>query len=86
LPPTLQLASALHYPTRPVHVIVGFPEGSGPNVVAHIVGEQIFERLGQQFVVESRPAAGSSIVAEYVAKAIWAWHQPSSRLGSSQVN
>lgn len=58
--PALSLAAkAESYPTRPVHVIVGFPEGGGPNVVAHIVGEQLSERLGQQFVVESRPGAGS---------------------------
>jgi tripartite-type tricarboxylate transporter receptor subunit TctC len=66
LPITFRHASALDYPTRPVHVIVGFPEGGGPNVVAHIVGEHLSERLGQQFVVESRPGAGSSIAAQYV--------------------
>ena len=61
--------SALDYPTRPVHIIVGFPEGGGPNVVAHIVGEQLSQRLGQQFVVESRPGAGSSIAAQDVVTA-----------------
>ena len=69
LPAVPVITSALDYPTRPVHVVVGFAEGGGPNVVAHIVGEQLSERLGKQFVVESRPGAGSSIAAEYVVKA-----------------
>jgi tripartite-type tricarboxylate transporter receptor subunit TctC len=69
LPAMPAITSALDYPTRPVHVVVGFAEGGGPNVVAHIVGEQLSERLGKQFVVESRPGAGSSIAAEYVVKA-----------------
>lgn len=66
LPVLPAAASAFDYPTRPVHIIVGFPEGGGPNVVSHIVGEQLSERLGQQFVVESHPGAGSSIAAEDV--------------------
>lgn len=69
LPAVPVITSALDYPTRPVHVVVGFAEGGGPNVVAHIVGEQLSERLGKQFVVESRPGAGSSIAAEYVVNA-----------------
>lgn len=69
LPITLRHAFATDYPTRPVHVIVGFPEGGGPNVVAHIVGEHLSERLSQQFIIESRPGAGSSIAAQYVATA-----------------
>jgi tripartite-type tricarboxylate transporter receptor subunit TctC len=69
LPVLSRRASALDYPTRPVHVIVGFPEGGGPNVVAHIVAAQLSGRLGQQFVVESRPGAGSSVAAEYVVTA-----------------
>ena len=59
-------ASALDYPTRPVHVIDGFNAGGGPSIVARLISERLSQRLGQQFVVEDRPGAGSSIAAEYV--------------------
>jgi tripartite-type tricarboxylate transporter receptor subunit TctC len=48
---------ALGYPTRPVHIIVGFPPASGPDLVARLVGQRLSERLGQQFIVEDRPGA-----------------------------
>jgi hypothetical protein len=52
------------YPTRPVHIIVGFPAASGPDIVARLLGSRLSERLGQQFFVENRPGAASNIATE----------------------
>jgi len=62
-------ASADTYPSRPVHMIVGFPPGSAPDIVARLAAQWLSERLGQQFVVENRPGAGSNIATESVARA-----------------
>jgi tripartite-type tricarboxylate transporter receptor subunit TctC len=62
-------AWALDYPMRPVRVIVGFPAGSGPDVIARLVGQRLGERLGQQFIVEDRSGAGSSLAAQDVVTA-----------------
>ena len=59
----------LDYPTRPVHLIVGFAAGTGPDVIARLIGQRLSERLGQQFVVENRPGAGSSMAAQDVVAA-----------------
>ena len=64
-----RVASALDYPTRPVRIIAGFPPGAAPDILARLVGQELSERLGQQFVVENRPGAGSNIGTEFVAKA-----------------
>ena len=70
---TLRLASryawAQAYPTRPVRIIVGFPAGIAPDIVARVVGQALSDRLGQQFVVENRPGAGSNIGTEIVVRA-----------------
>jgi tripartite-type tricarboxylate transporter receptor subunit TctC len=62
-------AAALDYPTRPVHIIVGFPPGLAPDIVARLIGQVLSERLGQQFVVENRPGAGANMATEAVAHA-----------------
>jgi tripartite-type tricarboxylate transporter receptor subunit TctC len=67
--PLANIASALDYPARPVHVIVGFPPASGPDIVARLVGQRLSERLGQQFIVEDRPGAGGSIATQTVVNA-----------------
>jgi tripartite-type tricarboxylate transporter receptor subunit TctC len=65
-----RLARAQGYPTRPVRIIVGFPAGSGPDVVGRLMAQWLSERLGQPFVIESRPGAGgNNIATETVAKA-----------------
>jgi tripartite-type tricarboxylate transporter receptor subunit TctC len=69
LPALPRMAWSLDYPTRPVRVIVGFPAGSGPDVIARLVGQRIGDRLGQQFIVEDRSGAGSSIAAQDVVAA-----------------
>jgi tripartite-type tricarboxylate transporter receptor subunit TctC len=68
--PTLPcLALALDYPTRPVHLVVGFPAGLSPDILARLVGQPLSERLGQQFIVDNRPGAASNIGTEVVAHA-----------------
>src|SRR5215469_6588297 len=57
------------YPARPVRIIVGFPAGVAPDIVARVIGEALSERLGQQFVIENRPGAGSNIGTEIVVRA-----------------
>ena len=57
------------YPTRPVRVIVGFPPGSGTDMLARFVGNKLTERLGQQVVVDNRPGANGIIAADLVSKA-----------------
>jgi tripartite-type tricarboxylate transporter receptor subunit TctC len=57
------------YPTRPVRIIVGFSAGSSADVTARVVGQHMGQILGQQFVVENKTGAGSSLAAEFVARA-----------------
>jgi tripartite-type tricarboxylate transporter receptor subunit TctC len=61
-------AQALDYPTRPVKLVVGFPAGGPTDVLARLMGQRLSERLGQQFVVENKPGAGSNIATEGVVK------------------
>ncbi len=62
--------SAAEYPVRPVRLVVGFPAGSGVDIVARLVGQRLAESYGQQFVVDNRPGAGSNIGAQLAAKAL----------------
>ena len=69
LPAVSRIARAQAYPTRPVRIIVGFPAGGAPDIIARLMGQGLSERLGQQFVIENRPGAGSNIGTEIVVKA-----------------
>jgi len=57
------------YPSRPVHLVIGFTPGSAADVVARVLSQATSPLLGQQIVVENKPGAGSSIAADYVAHA-----------------
>ncbi|MFZ3354092.1 MAG: tripartite tricarboxylate transporter substrate-binding protein [Xanthobacteraceae bacterium] len=57
------------YPSRPIHLIVGFPPGSAADITARAFGNGAEGFLGQKTVVENKPGAGSSLAAEYVARA-----------------
>jgi len=57
------------FPSQPLRLIIGFPPGSAADITARLVGAGMSDTLGQQIVVESRPGAGSSIAAEFVARA-----------------
>jgi tripartite-type tricarboxylate transporter receptor subunit TctC len=69
LPVTSRRARAQAYPSRPVRIIVGVPAGGGIDITARLVGQWLSERLGQQFVIENRPGAGSNIATEAVVRA-----------------
>ena len=62
-----RIAWAETYPTRPVRVIVGQPAGTAADIIARLLGQWLSERLGQPFIVENRPGAGSNIGTEAVA-------------------
>lgn len=57
------------YPNRPVRLIVGFPPGSAADITARVLGQRMGQILGQQFVLETKPGAGSSLAAEFVTRA-----------------
>jgi tripartite-type tricarboxylate transporter receptor subunit TctC len=57
------------YPTRPVRIVIGFGAGAVADTPARLLAQKFSQALGQQFVVENRPGAGSNIAAEYVARA-----------------
>jgi tripartite-type tricarboxylate transporter receptor subunit TctC len=69
LPFVTTLAWGEAYPTRPVRLIVGFPAGSGPDIVGRIVAQAVGEKIGQSVVVENRPGAGSNLATADVAHA-----------------
>src|SRR3979409_278100 len=62
--------AAANYPNKPIRMIVPFAAGGGNDIFARLVGAKASEFLGQQFVIENRPAGGGGIAAEFVA------HQP----------
>ena len=64
-----RIASAEGYPSRPVRIVVGFPPGAATDIIARLVAEALSQRLGQQFIVDNRPGAGSNIGAETAIKA-----------------
>ncbi len=68
-PLSSRLAWSQAYPSRPVRIIVGFTPGGPPDVLSRLMGQWLTERLGQQFIVESRPGAGSNIGTEAVVNA-----------------
>ena len=69
LPAMPRLAGAQSYPSRPVRLIVGFPAGGSADIVARLIGQSLSERLGQPFIIENRPGAGSNIGTETVVRA-----------------
>ena len=64
-----RIAAAQSYPTRPVHVLVGYAAGSASDIIARLMAQQLSQRLGQQFVVENRPGAATNLAARDVSRA-----------------
>jgi tripartite-type tricarboxylate transporter receptor subunit TctC len=62
-------AQAQGYPTRPVHIVVGFPAGGTTDMGARLIAQALSERLGQQFIIENRPGAATNLAAEAVVHA-----------------
>jgi tripartite-type tricarboxylate transporter receptor subunit TctC len=69
LPAASRIAWAQTYPTRPVRIIAGYAAGGGVDITARLIGQWLSERLGQQFIVEDRPGAGTNIATEAVVRA-----------------
>ena len=63
------LAAAGDYPTRPVHLLVGFAPGLAPDIVARLIAQPLSEKLGQNIIIDNRPGAGSNIAADAVVHA-----------------
>jgi tripartite-type tricarboxylate transporter receptor subunit TctC len=56
------------YPTRPIHIVVGFAAGGGNDIIARIFGQKLSESLGQPVIVDNKPGGGAIVATEYVAK------------------
>jgi tripartite-type tricarboxylate transporter receptor subunit TctC len=69
LPAVSRFAWAQTYPTKPVRILVGFAPGGGVDIMARLIGQWLSERLGQPFVIENRPVAGTNIATEAVVRA-----------------
>jgi tripartite-type tricarboxylate transporter receptor subunit TctC len=69
LPAASRIARAQTYPARPVRMVVGFAPGGGTDIIARLIGQWLSERLGQPFIIENRPGAGTNIGTEAVVRA-----------------
>lgn len=67
LPVLPRIASAQTYPSRPIHLVVGFTPGTAADITARAFANGAENSLGQTIIVEDKPGAGSSVAAEYVA-------------------
>jgi tripartite-type tricarboxylate transporter receptor subunit TctC len=62
-------AEDVKYPTRAIHIVVGFTPGGGNDIIARIVGQKLSESLGQPVIIDNKPGAGAILATEYVARA-----------------
>ena len=69
VPPISKMTWAQAYPARPVRIIVGYPSGGSNDILARLMAQWLSERMGQQFVIENRPGAGTNIATEAVVRA-----------------
>src|SRR6266516_7590802 len=67
LPTVSRIAGAQAYPTRPVRWIGGFSPGGSADIHARLIAQWLSERLGQQFIIESRPGASTNIALQAAA-------------------
>ena len=64
-----QVALAAGYPARPVRILVGYPAGGAADTVARLIAQWLSQRLGQQFIVDNRSGANTSVATEAVVQA-----------------
>jgi tripartite-type tricarboxylate transporter receptor subunit TctC len=69
LPAISQIASADTYPSRPVRIIVPVAPGGALDIIARLIGQWLSERLGQSFIIENRPGAGTNVGIEAAVRA-----------------
>src|SRR5260221_1436481 len=68
LPIMLRGTSALGYPSQPIRLIVPYAPGGTTDTVARLIGPSLSERVGQPFIIESRPGAGTNVGTEAVVR------------------
>ena len=61
-------AAQAQYPTRAIHIVVGFTPGGGNDIIARVFGQKLSESLGQPVIIENKPGAGAILATEYVAR------------------
>src|SRR6195952_2572788 len=66
--PALAQEDASKYPSRAIHLIVGFAAGGGNDIIARVFGQKLSESLGQPVIVDNKPGGGAIVATEYVAK------------------
>ena len=69
LPTMSRFARAQSYPSRPVRYVVSSAAGGTQDILARLMGQRLSERLGQPFVIDDRPGAGTNIATEMVVRA-----------------
>jgi tripartite-type tricarboxylate transporter receptor subunit TctC len=69
LPAMSRIARAQAYPSRPVRILVGYAPAGAGDISTRLMGQRLSERLGQQFIIENRPGAGTNIATEAVVRA-----------------
>ena len=69
LPAVPRIVLAQSYPSRPVHMVVGFAAGSASDILARLIGDRLSQKLGRPFVIENRGGAGGTVGAEMAARA-----------------
>jgi tripartite-type tricarboxylate transporter receptor subunit TctC len=62
-------AAAQTYPNKPIRLVVGFAPGGAADIISRAIGDPLGRALGQSIIIDNKPGAGSSIAAEFVARA-----------------
>ena len=86
LPLLPRAARAQNYPSRPIHIVVGFPPGGPTDIGARLIGQRLSERLGQPCIIDNRPGAANNIATEAVAHAAPDGYTLLAAVGSNTIN